>query len=241
MASDKKYYAVKKGLTPGIYRTWDECKVNVMGYPGAIYKSFTTEEEAVAFINGVVVQKENKEVEKVKHTANGPIAYVDGSCNAEGTRYSYGVVILNGDKEIHLSGVGNDPEIISMRNVAGEILGSQSAMEYALEHGMKEITIYHDYQGISSWPKGEWKCNKEGTKNYKEKYQEISKYVNIDFVKIKGHSNTFYNDVVDALAKNALGIESGIKKNIAEHIESIRKKNEESPHDATQNESSLCF
>ena len=34
----KNYYAVKQGKVPGIYRTWDACKAQVHGYPGAIYK-----------------------------------------------------------------------------------------------------------------------------------------------------------------------------------------------------------
>ena len=36
----KNYYAVKQGKVPGIYRTWDACKAQVHGYPGAIYKGF---------------------------------------------------------------------------------------------------------------------------------------------------------------------------------------------------------
>lgn len=36
----KKYYAVKVGEKTGIYETWEECKANVDGYPGALYKSF---------------------------------------------------------------------------------------------------------------------------------------------------------------------------------------------------------
>ena len=28
----KKYYAVKEGITPGIYYTWDDCKKMVDGY-----------------------------------------------------------------------------------------------------------------------------------------------------------------------------------------------------------------
>lgn len=46
-----KYYAVKKGLVPGVYATWDECKDNVIGYAGAVYKSFSSVEEAEAFLN----------------------------------------------------------------------------------------------------------------------------------------------------------------------------------------------
>ena len=33
----EKYYAVKKGLKTGIFRTWDECKASVNGYSGAVY------------------------------------------------------------------------------------------------------------------------------------------------------------------------------------------------------------
>jgi ribonuclease HI len=45
-----KWYAVKQGRCVGIYRTWDECKTQVNGYSGAVYKSFDTEAEAIAFI-----------------------------------------------------------------------------------------------------------------------------------------------------------------------------------------------
>ena len=44
----KKYYAVKIGKEAGIYETWDQCKTMVHGYPGAVYKSFSTREEALA-------------------------------------------------------------------------------------------------------------------------------------------------------------------------------------------------
>lgn len=49
--SKKKYYAVKVGKTPGIYMTWADCSEQVTGYKGAKYKSFSTIEEAAAFIN----------------------------------------------------------------------------------------------------------------------------------------------------------------------------------------------
>ena len=38
----KKYYAVKKGRETGIFDNWDKCKSLVMGFNGAIYKSFLT-------------------------------------------------------------------------------------------------------------------------------------------------------------------------------------------------------
>ena len=44
-----KFYAVRVGRLPGVYATWDECKSQVNGYPGAKYKSFPTLEEAQIF------------------------------------------------------------------------------------------------------------------------------------------------------------------------------------------------
>ena len=40
-----KYYAVKKGKTLGIYKSWDECKAQVDGFSGAEYKSFKSEQK----------------------------------------------------------------------------------------------------------------------------------------------------------------------------------------------------
>ena len=45
-----KFYAVKVGKIPGIYNTWDDCKVQVEGFPGATYKSFKTAAEAADYM-----------------------------------------------------------------------------------------------------------------------------------------------------------------------------------------------
>ena len=101
---------------------------------------------------------------------------------------------------------GHDEELASMRNVAGEIKGSESAMRYAADKGYKKIVIYHDYEGIAKWCQGLWKTNKSGTINYKKAYDELSERIHIEFVKVKGHSGDKYNDMADALAKKAAGI-----------------------------------
>lgn len=46
----RKYYAVKKGRHPGIYLTWPACQREVVGFSGAIYRSFTDENEAKAWL-----------------------------------------------------------------------------------------------------------------------------------------------------------------------------------------------
>ncbi len=44
--SGQKYYVVWRGIRPGIYTSWDECKKQVQGFDHAQYKSFSSKEEA---------------------------------------------------------------------------------------------------------------------------------------------------------------------------------------------------
>lgn len=208
------YYAVKTGLTPGIYHTWEECKVQVHGYSGAVYKSFKTRQEAEAFLGYAESEKETGTKKPVSDqewpfpalTDKQAIAYVDGSYHAQTQEYSYGVVFFYRQEERHFSKMEQDIELATMRNVAGEIRGAQYAMAYAIEQGVEELTIYHDYEGIAKWCTGEWKTNKEGTRAYKAYYDSVKEKITIHFIKVKGHSHDTYNDLADRLAKEALGI-----------------------------------
>lgn len=217
----KKYYAVKKGRTPGIYLSWADCKKNIDGFPGAVYRGFETIQEAEAFINGgaagtwrrqgtdskeqsAAVQEQDMAVQEPTARAEA-VAYVDGSYNIATKEYSYGAVIFHDGKEEHFSEKFNDPQRASMRNVAGEIEGSMCAMKYCLAHGIGSLDIYFDYEGIEKWCTGAWKANKEGTIAYRDFYRKASEQVRIRFVKVKGHSGDTYNDMADLLARQAVG------------------------------------
>lgn len=202
-----KFYAVKKGRLPGVYSTWDACKAQVDGFSGAVYKSFSTVVEAEAFVGsqGEVPQSQKPEVSGNFAVSEGEgVAYVDGSYNVATGEYSCGIVFMTPDAEIHIAKKGEDAELASMRNVAGEILGAELAMKQAVKLGLRKLSIYHDYQGIASWCLGEWKTNKEGTKKYKEYYESICNQVDIVFIKVKGHSGDAYNDLADELAKSVI-------------------------------------
>lgn len=211
----KKFYAVKQGRKTGMFLTWDDCKKQVMGYPGAIYKSFGTEAEAKEYlgISGTAAgnfsegnMSASDGRQSVNPASDAVEIYVDGSYHAATKEFSYGMVVLIDGREEKFSQKMTDPELAQMRNVAGEIKGSEAAMQYALDHEIPSIIIYHDYQGIASWCNGDWKANKAGTIAYRDFYQKTKQKVNIEFRKVKGHSNDKYNDMVDELAKEALGI-----------------------------------
>lgn len=220
----KKYYAVRKGRTPGIYFTWDDCKKMVIGFKGAIYKSFETMEEAQDFmkdtlsdeVKGEIKGEINDEHDNSKNccvcdssqAAALPdiYAFVDGSFNQSTKTYGYGGFLLVNSQKYILQGSGKDEEMAGMRNVAGEILGSRAAVEKALELGLDEVSIFYDYMGIEMWAKGMWKRNKKGTMEYYEFMQSVKDKINVHFVKVKGHSGVEGNEEADKLAKMAVGI-----------------------------------
>ena len=60
------FYSVNKGKYPGIYSNWNECKQNVIGFKGAVYKKFENLADAQEFLlNGP-----KKIIDKIKEDTN---------------------------------------------------------------------------------------------------------------------------------------------------------------------------
>ena len=208
----KKYYAVKEGRVPGIYNSWDECTAQVNGYSGAIYKSFSSIEEAEIFIGSLPRTSDEPKSNMAQNIifdrsiSDECKIYVDGSYNSKTNIFSYGMVIIRNGKEITSNRSFFEPEMAQMRNVAGEIMGATAAMEYCLENNISECSLFYDYEGIEKWPLREWKANRIGTKNYVDFYDSVKDEVKIKFIHVKGHSGDKYNEMADRLAKAAAGI-----------------------------------
>lgn len=210
----KKVYAVRQGKKTGIFYTWDACKAAVIGFSGAVYKSFPTEEEARAYLagSGVCQTGAAANIENGSEPDNPDmpmagqiIAYVDGSFEVSLGRYAYGCVILTPEGEIiRKSGGGNEPEAAALRNVTGEMLGAMNAVKWSLEHGYTAVDIRYDYMGIEMWATGGWKAKNPLTQKYAEYMQKNAAKIKITFKKIAAHTGDKYNEEADQLAKAAL-------------------------------------
>ncbi len=197
----KKFYAAK-GEENRIFETWDECKAFLEGRKGYRYKSFSTREEANAFLAGEDYYSDRVSQDVREGYA---VAFTDGSFEESVGAYSYGVVGIAPDgKEILLSGRGDDPSFLPTRNVAGEVLGVLAALRWAYLNGYPKLIVYHDYEGLAAWAEKRWKATGSVSSFYLGELKKFTGYIDITFRKVKGHSNHFFNDKVDALAKEAL-------------------------------------
>lgn len=198
------YYAVKKGRNPGIYDSWEECKAQVHGFKGAVFKKFKSKKKALAYI------KEGNESAKASFSEeNLPegafIAYVDGSFNKKTKSYGYGVVLFSSKGKEEFCG-SSQGDFSSSRNVAGEVLAAKKAMALALERKAKSLCIYYDYAGIRHWALGEWKANLPLTKDYQSYAKEIREKLELSFEKVAAHTGVQWNERADQLAKKGCGL-----------------------------------
>ncbi len=154
----KNFYVVWNGVKPGVYKSWNECKAQVDGYDGAIYKSFSNEEEALKAFNDTPWNYVGKNAEKKKPQSIHSIPEivkdsicVDAACSGNPGLMEYrGVYTKTGEQIFH-----QGPYEQGTNNV-GEFL--------ALVHGLallkqKEYTIplYSDSANAIKWVK-EKKC-----------------------------------------------------------------------------------
>lgn len=192
-----KYYAVRNGRQPGIYLTWDDCRAQTYKYSGAAYKSFETKEEAEAYM---IDDRQQAPLKK-----GLPIAYIDGTYRKDPPLYGYGGFILDGGRRHIIQGTGDDPAYTPYRNIAGEVMGAIEAAFTACSLELNEITLCHDYAGVSEWARGTWDAQTPLTEYYRDTMTTLQNSITIHFVRVDGHTGVIGNEIADYLAKEAVG------------------------------------
>lgn len=162
-----KFYTVWSGKNPGVYLTWEECKLQVIGVEGSRYKSFPTIEEARrAFEEGateIVRKPRQPKAQSAGEEPNGEIvqdAYaVDAACSGNPGMMEYqGVDVKSRIQLFHFG------PIFGTNNI-GEFLAIVHALALQKQQGT-HYPIYSDSRNAQLWVKAK-KCKTKLERNAK--------------------------------------------------------------------------
>lgn len=185
----QKFYAIKSPEGGQIVNTWEECEKLVQGIKGVKFKSFSSREEAQAFIDGIVAEE-----------PKGLRIYVDGSFSPDFDKAGWAFVAVENDVEL-TRGSGYTAFPAESRNIDGEVMASYQAMRW-LDLNDKFGTICHDYEGIARWARGEWQAKSHIAQQY---VAAAKPYLfRVKFEKVAAHTGVKWNELVDKLAKEAI-------------------------------------
>ena len=127
--------------------------------------------------------------------------YVDGSF-LNGS-VGYGVVVLkNGEVVEEMSGSVADTFAQGTRNVAGELVAAEKAIQWCQKNSVKDVSIFYDCKGIEKWASGEWKTRNPLT----QRYAQLARNCGIDIYwhKVDSHTGDRWNERADELAKSGV-------------------------------------
>ena len=147
----QKYYVVWRGIKPGIYSTWEECKKQVTGFDKAQYKSFGSLDEAKSAFNqsyeSIRELKGKKNLLELK-TDKKPILNslsVDAACKGNPGILEYRGVYTDTGTEVF----GRGPYQEGTVNI-GEFLAIVLGLAW-LKKNKLSMPIYSDSKTAISW------------------------------------------------------------------------------------------
>lgn len=163
-----KFYVVWRGNNPGIYTSWDDCKAQVHGVAGAVYKSFDTREEAdraysedpatyvfrkpatettTAKPNQERVKRPSPAINEKNDKAGGLTWCVDAACSGNPGKMEYRGVEIPSNRLIFHFG-----PMYGTNNI-GEFLAIVHALALAEKQGLEHLRIYSDSRNAINWVK----------------------------------------------------------------------------------------
>lgn len=148
---------------------------------------------------------------------NKVVIYTDGSSSGRSNECGgWAAVIMNDKKILKISGYDNNAT-----NQTMELSGLLFALR-VLKHSC-EVEAFLDSQyvingfakgWVKNWKRNGWKSSTGDPVKNKELWIELDIEVakhKVTFHWVKGHSNNYYNEIVDKLAKDAKNTKKGIK------------------------------
>jgi len=212
-----KFYAVASGRKPGIYTQWygpDGAQIQVMGFHGARFKGFACLEQAQAWIADPNTAKRQKtsRIQDAPLESRDLQGYVEiytdgGSINNPGPG-GYGIVIIDGDDRLEISG-----GFRKTTNNRMELMGTIVALRKfkkpvkALLRTDSQYVVNGIMKGWARrWRENGWmRAKNEPAENYDlwEQLIELTEIHHVIFEWLKGHAGHVENERCDELARQA--------------------------------------
>lgn len=207
----KKFYAVRRGRTTGIFRDWfgpEGAQIQVQGFAGAQYRGFASREEAEAFLN------EDRPAAIATANAfedgNHVVVYTDGGAIGNPGPGGYGVVIMppQGARQEFSGGyrrtTNNRMElmacIVALENLEGD-------KPIVLHSDSRYLVDAINKKWVFGWEKRGWKkADGNPAKNpdlWKRLLSRLAS-LQVEFRWVKGHAGHEWNERCDQLAGQAM-------------------------------------
>ena len=223
----KKVYAVFQGHQPGIFDSWDKASLQVKGFKGAKYKSFSQRNEAIEWLRDCVLAAKDPVAQQLidlikSQTNNGPtgsnsslpdsneeiIIHTDGGASPNPGVGGYGVVLQKGSKRKELSAgyqltTNNRMELLAVI-VALQALNESSKV--VLHTDSKYVVESISKRWVYGWKKRGWKKSDGKRPENVDLWEELIlllKNHKVEFRWVKGHAGNTENESCDALAAEA--------------------------------------
>ncbi len=163
------FYTVWSGRQIGVFNSWDECRMQVEGFPGAKYKGFPTRESAEsAFKNGpdVVVTRHGTSLQSIPEGAPRPNTIsiaVDAACSGNPGKMEYRGVFVETGTEVFKS-----PVFEGGTNNIGEFLAIVHCLAWQQKNKLN-YPIYSDSVNGQKWVR-EGVCKTKLVETQQNKY-----------------------------------------------------------------------
>jgi ribonuclease HI len=216
-----KLYAVKKGRTPGVYRTWEAAEKQVKGFPGAEYQSFEKVTDAAAYMDWNEQTKPIKPAAQLKpvQPAAGRYAakiFTDGGSRNHGVyagghvqatdKAAWAYLIQYQGQEIWQAGgefgaTNNKMEQMALIEALKKLLAMQLNHEHLLFTLDSQYVLNAINKGwLKSWEKRGWRRSSGPLKNaqqWQEMAELLKQFDQAEFAWTKGHEGNYGNEFVD--------------------------------------------
>lgn len=155
--SKRKFYVVWEGRAPGVYDSWEECEAQVKAFPGARYKAYASQSDAVAAFRGsgdddleIFRRIGAHKCDIVNYSAFPEIRLdaiaVDGACSKNPGPMEYrGVMVATGEEVFRMGPLAGGT------NNIGEYVALIHAASLLARRGDFTTPIYSDSKTALAW------------------------------------------------------------------------------------------